>query len=158
MSGAPRRMPVRPDEASRLLYEASLAQQRPFDLEDWTVTVYPPKGGRGNWRVLYTTPSGRGELSGGRRLDQLHAAVLAAVEIIRRRTELRADQPVGTLIDDYLTQHLATSWDGRTFHDRRRDLAGLREVTKGVACADLDLEHLRNGVQRAGTAKRGKFL
>ncbi|MGN6687465.1 MAG: hypothetical protein ACTHK1_08000 [Actinomycetales bacterium] len=158
MSGAPRRTPVPPDQATRERYETALSEKCPVELQDWPVVIHPPRGTRATWRVLYTTPAGRGELSGGRSLDQLHAAVLAAVETVRRRTQPRAESSVATLIEDYLQQHLAGGWDTTTFNDRRRDLAGLRRETEGVVCADLDVEHLRKGVQSAGTSKRGKFL
>lgn len=158
MSGARRRVPVEPDESSRLLYEAALAAGSPFELTAWPVTGYPPKGERGNWRVLYETSAGRGELSGGRSLSQLHAAVLEAAEIVRRSSEPLSRRPVADFIDDYLTQMRARGWVQRTYQDRRSDLAGLRGLTDGVTVADLDVQHLRAAVQQAGTMSRGDFL
>lgn len=148
---------LRADDAFRAAAEAALAAGTPFELADHPVRVYPPKEGRATWRVVFYAPDRR-ECSGGRDVDSLFATVVAAVDRSQREHRPQAHRTLEEAREDYLQQHVAGGWDARTCRDRHNDLSGLIRVAGELACAELEISHLRAGLQKASTHGRGTFL
>lgn len=152
-----RRSALCADESFRATAEQALATGASFEVDGYPVRVNPPKGTRSTWRVLFYAPDRR-EYSGGATIDTLYAAVVDAVERSQRELRPQAHRTLSEAREDYLDQHYAGGWDRRTRRDRRNDLNGLVAVCGALPCSDLELAHLREGIQKASTHGRGAFL
>ena len=159
-----RRAPADPPASVRR--DLRRAQEEGTTVVFRAVSIMPPSGKRGTWRVKGTTGGRSVELSGGRTLE---AAWAAYVEVRARMDGLQApvrDEPrnagksVNDLLDAYFTNKGPdTRWKPRTSADRRRDFKALRAVAGHVACRDLTDEHVAAYIQSAaGTHGRAASL
>ena len=159
-----RRAPADPPASVRR--DLRRAQEEGATVVFRAVSIMPPSGKRGTWRVKGTTGGRSVELSGGRTLETAWAAY---IEVRARMDGLEApvrDEPrnagksVNDLLDAYFTNKGAdANWKPRTTADRRRDFKDLRAIAGHVACRDLTDDHVAAYIQSAaGTHGRAASL
>lgn len=122
-----------------------------------SVVAYPPTAHRQHWRIVY-------RLDGRRETTCPDDVVLLFNKIDKVNTRCilasspKSYRPVSEMIDAYLDQRESTGWRPRTRHDRQIDTDNLRHVCVKLRCVDLDVDRLREAVNRCGTSKRGMFV
>lgn len=154
-----RRLPISPPaKVAKSLAQGQKAQQVVV-IDD--IAMYPPNAKRPTWRIKYNLAGKSPEFSGGKTVATAWAAYLAAQDSRTKRIRSATGIPelghiaVSEVVDAYIQSGGKTGkWKKRTAEDRRRDLAGLREIGKSVLAEDLNASHLREYVAKAGTQDR----